>query len=261
MLYVNPEILSGLGEDTFWTWIIRELGAEVGVPKSVKRGDVVLHYSTMGSPKHPANTITLLWELYPEMSLRLGTSFKKKEKLIKASLVSRWATVPTHYCRAFYARNVEVMPIAVDSDIFCPPLNKMKLRKDLGLNPEGKYVFWGGGSHEMKGRDLRDNWLDSHKDYTLLFADKDNPVSQEKVAQLMQASDGILNTSRLVPLFMIDWEALACDLPIIEGGGVKRDLPLSYSSRDYVKKSGWFRSDAISMWSEYIDKCRSEMNK
>jgi len=94
----------------------------------------------------------------------------------------------------------------------------------------------------------------------LLFADKDNPVSQMEVARLMQASDGILNTSRLVPLFMIDWEALACDLPIIEGGGVKRDLPLTYSPREYVKESGWFRADALVMWSKYIEKCKWELS-
>jgi hypothetical protein len=213
----------------------------------------------MGKPTHPKNTITLLWELYPEMSLRLGTNFKKKERLITKSLSSRWATVPTHYCRAFYARNTEVMPIAVDSEIFRPALDKARIREELGLRPEGKYIFWGGGSHEMKGRDLRDRWLESNPDFTLLFADKDNPLPQNEVARLMQASDGILNTSRLVPLFMIDWEALACDLPIVDGGGVKRDLPLTYSPREFVRNSGWFRSDAITMWSRYIDKCKREL--
>ena len=260
MLFVNPEVLSGLGEDTFWTWIIRETGAEVGVPKKIRRDDLILHYSTMGEPKHPKNTVTLLWELYPEMSLRLGTSFKKKEKLISASLSSRWATVPTHYCRAFYGRDADLLPIAVDSQIFCPPTSQAEIRKGLGLNPDGKYIFWGGGSHEMKGRDLRDKWLEANPDYTLLFADKDNPVPQSEVARLMQASDGILNTSRLVPLFMIDWEALACGLPIIEGGGVKRDLPLTYSPREFVKESGWFRTDALTTWNTYIEKCVWELN-
>lgn len=261
MLFLNPEILSGLGEDTFWTWILRELKAEVGVPKKIQKRDIILHYSTMGKPLHASNTVSLLWELYPEMSLRLGTNFKKKQKLIDASCNARWATVPTHYCRAFYSRDTDVLPIAVDENLFAPSEAKEATRIKLGLNPVQKYIFWGGGSHEMKGRDLRDAWLKNNPDYQLLFADKNNPLPQNDVSQLMQAADGILNTSRLVPLFMIDWEALACDLPIVEGGGVKRDLPLHYSPREFVKNSGWFRSDAIVTWAEYIDKCVWELNR
>ena len=261
MLFVNPEILSGLGEDTFWTWIIRETNAEVGVPKKISKNDLVLHYSPMGEPAHPSNTMSLLWELYPEMSLRLGTKFRKKQKLIDGSLKARWATVPTHYCRAFYSRDTSVLPIAVNEKLFSPPLDKLVVRRELGLNPDGKYIFWGGGSHEMKGRDLRDAWLNSNPDYQLLFADKNNPLPQDQVARLMQASDGILNTSRLVPLFMIDWEALSCGLPIVEGGGVKRDLPLSYSPREYVRDSGWFRTDALVTWKLYVDKCLRELQQ
>lgn len=259
MIFVNPEVLSGLGEDTFWTWIIRETGAEVGVPSRISTQDIVLHYSTMGKPNHPNQTISLLWELYPEMSLRLGTRFKKRQRLIDASLISRWATVPTHYSRAFYARDAVVLPIAVDSDLFVPPQDKSALRRELGLNPEAKYIFWGGGSHEMKGRDLRDKWLVANPEYRMLFADKDNPLNQKEVAKLMQAADGILNTSRLVPLFMIDWEALSCGLPIIEGGGVKRELPLKYEPRKYVEESGWFRKDAILKWQEFLDRCIWEL--
>jgi hypothetical protein len=261
MLFINPEIMSGLGEDTFWTWIRRETNAEVGVPRKISKTDIVLHYSTMGRPDFPSNTVTLLWELYPEMALRLGYKFKKRQRLIDASLVSRWATVPTHYCRAFYAKDASILPIAIDSQLFSPALDKKKTRLELGLNPSGKYIFWGGGSHEMKGRDLRDKWLSEHEDYTLLFADKDNPLPQTEVANLMRASDGILNTSLLVPLYMIDWEALACDLPIVEGGGVKRDLPLHYSPREYVKQAGWFREDAILTWQAYIDKCLWELTQ
>jgi hypothetical protein len=260
MIFVNPEVLLGLGEDTFWTWIIRETGAEIGVPKSVGKKDIVLHYSTMGKPLHPNQSIALLWELYPEMTLRLRMNFKRRQRLIDASLSSRWATVPTHYSRAFYARDAEVLPIAVDQELFSPPVDKLALRRELGLEPQGKYVFWGGGSHVMKGRDLRDIWLANHPEYTLLFADKENPMNQIEVARLMKSADGILNTSRLVPLFMIDWEALACGLPIIEGGGVKRELPHHYSPRDYVKSEGWFRSDAILIWQKFIDKCVWELS-
>jgi hypothetical protein len=261
LIFVNPEVLSGLGEDTFWTWIIRETGAEVGVPKQIASEDIILHYSTMGKPAHPSQTIALLWELYPEMSLRLGTNFKKRQRLIDASLISRWVTVPTHYSRAFYARDAKVLPIAIDSELFTPAIDKFEVRKNLGLVPEGKYVFWGGGSHAMKGRDLRDNWLINNPEYSLLFADKDNPLPQDQVAKLMQAADGILNTSRLVPLFMIDWEALACGLPIIDGGGIARELPLKYSPREFVRESGWFRVDAVHQWLEYIEYCKWELRK
>jgi hypothetical protein len=113
----------------------------------------------------------------------------------------------------------------------------------------------------MKGRDLRDNWMINNPEYSLLFADKDNPLPQDQVAKMMQAADGILNTSRLVPLFMIDWEALACGLPIIDGGGLVRELPLKYSPREFVRESGWFRVDAVHQWLEYIEYCKWELRK
>lgn len=79
MIYLNTPGLNSLGDDTFWTWFIREFKGEttVGWALGNNPDDVVLQYSTMGASKHQ-NTIGLLWELYPEMEVQLkSTEFKR----------------------------------------------------------------------------------------------------------------------------------------------------------------------------------------
>lgn len=260
-LYLAPEILSGLGEDTFWTWAMRELGGIPELPTRLEPTDLVLHYSTKGAPAVPSQTVTLLWELYPEMAYRLGTKFRKRQKLIDKSLSARWATVPTAYSRAFYRRECDILPIAVNTDLFAPAPDKAAVRTELGLDPNGQYVFWSGSFHPMKGPDIRDAWAAEHPEYQLLIGPRDNPIPQEQLVKLMQASDGFLNTSRLVPLYMIDWECLAVDLPMIPAGGTVRDFSTTLGSREYVFATGWSRSQAVDTWAEYIDRRMHELGR
>jgi len=257
-IFLSPEIKSGLGEDTFWTWFAREGGGEFDLPKKLGPTDIVLHYSTLGKPRFPAQSVSLLWELYPEMTLRLGESFRAKNKLIKESQSSRWATCPTHYSRAFYSRNTVVLPIGVDTDLFKPHTNRQGLRHLHGYSDTDKIAFWYGQDHPMKGPDIRDSWIAANPDWRLLTPPRGEILSQEKLAELMQMADGILNTSRLVPLFMIEWEALACGLPLIEAGGVEREASPA-EPRDYVLKSGWSRDQALESWIGFLDRCRHEL--
>lgn len=255
-IFLNPEVMSGLGEDTFWTWFQRESGAEVGVPKKIGPRDIVLHYSTMGKPEFPGQTINLLWELYPEMSLRLGKKFSSKNRRIGKSLVARWHAVATPYSRAFYPVSTKVLPIAVNSDLFKPGESKSVAKSALGLDPSRPVAFWSGANHEMKGPDLRDAWLRANPEWQGLIITKENPISQERLALHMQASDGFMNTSRLVPYFMVDWECIAADLPMIEAGGVEREFALpSFDVRSVLFDKSWDRKSAIQLWLKFIDEC------
>lgn len=260
-LFLVPEVASGLGEDTFWTWAAREMGGILENPRKLERGDVVLHYSTKGAPRHPEQTIALLWELYPEMSLRLGTSYFRRNLKLRRSFSARWATCPTHYSRAFYGKETVVLPIGVNTDLFRPAVDKKTVRAELGLELNGKYVLWAHQNHVMKGPDLRDAWLDKNPDWSIIKFEREKPISQELLAKYMQAADASLNTSRLVPLYMVDWEALAAGLPFIDGGGTQRELPKSYDPRGFVMESGWSRETAKESWLEYIDKCRFEQSR
>jgi hypothetical protein len=260
-IFLVPEVASGLGEDTFWTWAQREMGGILENPKKLEKGDIVLHYSTMGTPIHPEQTIALLWELYPEMSLRLGTTYLRRNLKLRRSFSARWATCPTHYSRAFYSKDTVVLPIGVNTELFKPAEDKALVRRELGLDVDSKYVLWAHQNHVMKGPDLRDDWLDKNPDWKVIKFEREKPISQELLAKYMQAADASLNTSRLVPLYMVDWEALAAGLPFIEGGGVQRELPREFKPREFVFNAGWSRVDARDQWLQYIDKCRFELSK
>lgn len=259
-IYLQPEIRSGLGEDTFWTWFAREIGAEFDLPRKLGTGDIVLQYSTMGSPKFPENTVSLMWELYPEMALRLGQPFRKKINRIKRSYISRWGTCPTHYSRAFYSKNTTVLPIGVDTEVFKPALNKTQLRAKLGYGEFDKIAFWSGQTHPMKGPELRDKWEENNPDWKLITRPRESVISQASLSELMQVSDGFLNTSKLVPLYMVEWEAMAVGLPFIEAGGVQREFNPS-GPRDFVFDFRWSRNQAKDIWVDYVDRCSFESTR
>lgn len=259
-IFLTPEIRSGLGEDTFWTWFAREIGAEFDLPNKIGPNDIVLHYSTMGKPKFPGNTVTLLWELYPEMALRLGTQHFLKMLRIRASYSSRWATCPTHYSRAFYSKNTTVLPIGVDTNLFKPANSKNDLRAKHGYSPEDRIAFWSGQTHPMKGPELREKWAAENPDWKLISRPRENVISQEALAELMQISDGFLNTSRLIPLYMVEWEALATGLPFIQAGGVEREFEPN-EPREFVMSVGWSRDQAKLLWQDFVDRCRYQLGE
>ncbi len=259
-IYLQPEVASGLGEDTFWTWFARETNASFELPSKLERGDIVLHYSTLGKPRFPNQTISLLWELYPEMELRLGTQYKKRSKLIEKSMVARWATCPTHYSRAFYSKDTRVLPIGVDTKLFSPAINELEVR-NLKLKhsiPEGRPVaIWCGANHPMKGPDIRDTFSIQNPDFYIIEINKENPLTQGDVAELLKVSDGWLNTSRLIPLFMFEWEALASGLKLIPAGGTEREFNPD-SPREFVENMNWSREKALKLWLNFIEQCAVE---
>jgi hypothetical protein len=259
-IFLVPEVMSGLGEDTFWTWFARETGAEFALPNKLGAEDIVLHYSTVGRPAFPGQSISLLWELYPEMALRLGKSFYRRSRLVRLSESARWATCATHYSRAFYSKETVVIPIGVNTDLFSPATDKAGVRRELGWDINGKYAIWVGAHHPMKGPDLRDAWAQSHPDWNVVTVQKETPINQEQLAKMMSTCDGFLNTSRLVPMYMFEWECLASGLPMIEAGGIQREHEPE-NPREFVFEMGWSRTQSLQTWMSFIDKCRFELRK
>ena len=68
--------------------------------------DIILHYSINGKCNYPQQTITLLWELYPEMEYRLKQLFTKEINLIKDSGLAKWLTVTSELMIPYYMTNM-----------------------------------------------------------------------------------------------------------------------------------------------------------
>lgn len=299
MIYLNPEVRSGLGEKTFWVWINEEFPEQTkfvdpawGVKPTeelpMARGDSLLQYSTMGVaninwlPRPGVHRIALCWELHHEMRDRLAS--REWDSTIKRieQCASRCEqrTVASKIMRHCYKRfgAVDVLPIGVDCELFRPAANdteKRELREKhrLGISDTSSRVcFWAGTSHPMKGFDLlqkhaAENPTDIYvivwksrrersRDITLSLGLRSiqftGPLPQETISELMRASDCFLCTSRLRPYYMVEWEAMACNLPVVIVGEQKKDFVPSENPRDDVLREGWSRVQAKEMWRQYL---------
>ena len=270
-IYLNAEVVSGLGEDTFWTWFHREFpGSVFGVPEALGPGDVVLQYSTLGAPRFPERTVALLWELHPEMKARLGSSeWDGVIARIGAAGAARWRTTASKLMVPYYQHlgPIDVLPIGVDTDLFAPR-GKGEARRRLGVPDDVAVGLWSGTTHRMKGYDRLLEYAAQHPAVRWIIAWKDSGspkmpgalnverVPQDEFAWLMSAADFSLSASRLRPLYMVEWEAMACDLPVISLDDDDKDLPPSVlNPRDAMIRAGWSRHDAKLAWGRYLDAC------
>ena len=277
MIYLQPEVRSGLGEDTFWTWAAREFpAATFDAPSTTRAGDSVLQYSTLGAPVHRPGSIALCWELYAEMRLQFGSA--EWDQIIRrteecAAGCAR-IVVASEFARPFYEAfgSVDCLPIGVDCDLF-QPRDRRAMRDKHGLPREIPVGLWMGTMHPMKGFDLllahvsenpATEWIVVWKDgrsrriARRRFGDfgphfhQYTAISQATLAELMVAADFFLSGSRLRPFFMVEWEAMACDLPIINAGQTLRDFEVTGSPRDEVLRRGWDRATAKNTWLQYL---------
>lgn len=262
MIYLQPEVKSGLGEDTFWTWFAREIGGTFDPPPGpLGPHDIALRYSTLGPcrPGDEPRTIALLWELLPEMKEVLGGT-AWDEKIARTMECAKHAArrfVATPLAVRFYTDcgPVEVLPIGVDMDLFSP-------RRDRrNLPPTG---FWCGTTHPMKGyRRLKEfarlsfwvRWIIVWKSEAERAPESDflpnsrnyTRVSQVRLAELMNEATFLACPGLLHPYFMVEWEAMACDLPVINLGPEK-DFPSSEHPRPYLFELGWSRNQLKEEW-------------
>ena len=265
MIYLNPEVRSGLGEDTFWTWFNREIPSSFEIPPQINDDDVILQYATCGSSQvRGGKKVALLWELYPEMKrFECGSSDGHIYRMTNCANDSDLRVV-TSPLMAEYFFNVVVMPIGVDTDLFCVR-DKQALREKYGIPQDKNVGFWSGTPHVMKGFDRLQNYaslhpeiywicvwkqdggnLDGHRNFTL--------VSQQQLSELMNCADFALFTGRLRPYFMVEWEAMACNIPVVDVSAREREFYPSQTPRDDVMRLGWSRHQAKQTW---INLCQS----
>ncbi len=118
MIYLRPEVKSGLGEDTFWTWFAREIGGTFDWPPPPNRGHTALVYSTM-EPAPGCRNICLAWELYPEMKKQLGgTEWDEKVKQTYRCADACDDVVVTSVIMLEFYPGATVIPIGIDMNLF-----------------------------------------------------------------------------------------------------------------------------------------------
>ena len=282
IIYLSPEVASGLGEDTFWTWFKREipnsrfLDAEI----RIRYDDVILRYSTMGKSTFPKNTICLLWELYPEMKELLKSSeWDNRINLIMDSLkTSEKLVVSSKLMAKYYEKYgmVDILPIGVDTDLFHPLKNIDELKIKYNIPSTRKIGVWAGTTHRMKGFDQFLAYKIEHPEIFWLIIWKwereafpviDEAcqnyirIPQHQMNELFNCGDFFLSTSRLHPFYMTEWEALASNLPFIIQNNVEKDFLPGQNPREQVFEYGWDRYSTKAQWVEYIEKFNREKGK
>ena len=156
MIYLNCEVKSGLGEDTFWTWFEREFpGVSFEVPSKLEDEDILLRYSTLGFLPIEGKQMALCWELYPEMEALFNTDCfaDRMKSVLNTARYATYRTVATKETQKNYSQfgQVEVIPIGVNTDLYRPLNNKLGLREKYNLPKDKKIGIWIGTRHPMKG--------------------------------------------------------------------------------------------------------------
>jgi glycosyltransferase involved in cell wall biosynthesis len=269
MIYLNAEVVSGLGEDTFWTWFKREFPtSSFGVPAKLSDDDILLRYSTLGFLPIPGKQVSLCWELYPEMKRVFGLNQwdAKIEKVMETARYCTYRTVASEYSVPDYSSfgAVDVIPIGVDTDLFRPLEGRDSLRKEYGLPLNKKIGMWIGTMHPMKGYVELLKYASLHPDVFWIVVWKweqeagrmQNAMNfvqleQKKIVELVNASDFFLFTSMLKPFYMTEWEVMACDVPIVDLGR-EREYTITGSPREMVFRLGWDRAEVKKKWEQFF---------
>lgn len=270
MIYLNAEVASGLGEDTFWTWMHREFpSSSFTVPKRLNDEDAILRYSTLGFLPIKGKQIALCWELYPEMrKVFKTTQWDHKCAMVEdTARYSTYRTVATAFSRNYYEKygSVEVIPIGVDIEVFKPSDRKEELRKKYGLPLDKEIGLWIGTTHPMKGYDAlvqyaRENphihwiviWKWEMEAGNLVGAHNYVKIPQTMIAELMNAADFFASCSRLPTYYMAEWEAMACNIPFRFLTDTAKEFTPCPTPRDDIMNMGWDRPSVKKTWQEFL---------
>lgn len=270
MIYLNAEVISGLGEDTFWTWFHREFPtSSFKVPKVLNDDDILLRYSTLGFLPIVGKQVSLCWELYLDMKEEFSTTQWDPviDKVKECARYSTYRTVATDSTTHFYEEfgSVDIIPIGVDTDLFKPLQNKENLRKKYNIPIEKKVGIWVGTNHPMKGYSDLIQYAKNHPDIYWIVVWKSlgesTPmpnasnfvrVKQSEMVELMGCADFFLSCSRLKPFYMVEWEAMSCNLPMVIIGKSPKDFVPSSQPRNDVFRLGWDRKSLKKKWEKYL---------
>jgi len=271
VIYLSPEVVGALGEDTFWTWFKREFPSSTfGIPWRLRDDDIVLRYSTLGFVGRAGKSLALLWELYPEMKAYLNSAVwdVRINKVYECARFSTCRTVASSLMRTYYDEfgSVDVLPIGVDADLFVPLEKKDTLRAKYGIRRDREVGIWCGTNHPMKGFDLLRAYASANPEIHWIVVWKwqseanhmpqaSNFVSlpQQSLCELMNAADFFLSTSRLRPFYMVEWEAMGCNVPMRIVGRGDKDFTPSENPRADVFEHQWDRPSAKRLWAAYLE--------
>lgn len=260
MLCLSPENASSIGDDTFWLWAERTFpGAQFASPAP---GDTVLQYSTLGAVLPGVRGIGLLWELYPEMARVYGGYGEQIAKINECAASCAVNVVPTALVGSLYDCPTQIVPIGVDFDLW-KPRSKVLCRQIHNLPANATIGMWCGTIHEMKGYEtlranveLADHWIVVWKTGTPRGEPLDadctvfEGASQRALSELMSACDFYAVSGSLRPYFLVEYEAMACDAPLLLVG--EQDKDFAPTGREGLKRLGWDRKDAWSRWQEIL---------
>lgn len=270
MIYLSPEIISGLGEDTFWTWFHREFPTSVfKVPNKLTDEDILLRYSTLGFLPIQGKQVAICWELLPDMRDRFDSAMwdKKIDAAVETARYSTYRTVASALAKPFYEKfgTVEVIPIGVDIEVFRPIQEKTSLRKKYDLPINKRIGAWVGTSHPMKGYSLLHDYARQHPEihWVTMCKTQDESIAlpgascfvhvpQQQSAELINAADFFLSTSLLRPYYMAEWEAMACDTSMVIIGEPNKDFVPSAHPREDVIRLGWDRPAVKKKWERFF---------
>ena len=271
MIYLNAEVVSGLGEDTFWTWFHREFStSSFKIPNILNNDDILLRYSTLGFLPIPGKQVALCWELYLDMKEEFQTSQWDSviDKIKECAMYSTYRTVATDSTIRFYQEfgSVEIIPIGVDTDLFKPLGDKKTLCKKYNIPSNKRVGIWVGTNHPMKGYSDLIQYAEANPEIYWIVVWKSQAdsslmtnasnfvrISQKEMVELMNCADFFLSTSRLKPFYMVEWEAMACNLPMVIVGKKPKDFTPSSEPRNDVFSFGWDRKSVKKKWEEFLN--------
>lgn len=273
-VYLSPENASGLGEDTFWTWFHRETNNSEWYTFSsdvYSSDNALLRYSTFGeiASDCTCKTFALCWELLPEMKSKLGRNVwdDRINLTYQCAESAQYRVVATPLSIPYYKHcgPIDVLPIAVDTDLFKPTDNKEQLRQKYGIPKDKRVGFWMGTNHQMKGfqnlqKYAKENpeihwvivWKTPFERSLLHGATEYCYIPQEHISELMNCSDFFLVCGLLESYFMIEYEAMSCNLPMLNITNLEKDFDLGENPRDKIFELGWDRKSALDTWKDYL---------
>jgi hypothetical protein len=273
MIYLNCEVMSGLGEDTFWTWFKREFpSSSFAIPKKINDDDIILRYSTLGFLPIEGKQVALCWELYPQMKKLFSTTQYDAilANVFECARYSTYRTVATETSIVDYKQfgSVDVIPIALNTDLYKPLDNKEKLRKKYNLPLDKEIGIWIGTYHPMKGysellKYAGDNphihwiiiWKWDKEAMPMKGASNFIQIPQNQINELLNVADFFASTNRLKSFFMAEWEAMASNIPFIFiGNSSNVEFIPSTNPRDDVFARGWDRISAKKKWESFLDR-------
>jgi len=274
MIYLNPEVKTADGQDTFWDWAEREFKkSSFEIPQKLNSEDIVLRYSTLGFLPVVGKSIALCWEMYPQMQKLYGNPMYANSvisKVYEAAQYCTYRTVASPVSVDIYKKfgSVEVIPIGVDTNFWRPLHNKEAIRKKYGLPLNKNIGIWVGTSHHMKGfadfiqyvsMNQEFYWIivmGRHSKFIKEFHNAEifSDISQSQLLELINAADIYICTNRLNAYFMIDWEMMACNIPFVYPSGHIPEFEVGVEPREAVFKHGWDRDSVKKCWESFFER-------